>query len=108
VFVHPDPNVGWQEIGPHMLVDAMAYADWNSGSGRQTVSLSQGRTVEAMQAEQGSYRVVNVAEAMQLVKRWGRVSLHPLCGGCPPDLAWRYLRRVVDDVIPAVAASSAE
>jgi hypothetical protein len=107
VFVHPNPDIGWQEVGPHMLHDATAYAEWNRNSGRQTVSLSQGKTIDEMKAEKGSYRVVNVAEAVQLVKRWGRVPLHPLCGGCPPDLAWRYLRRVVDDVMPAMAAGDA-
>ena len=28
--------------------------------------------------------------------------LHPLCGGCPPEIAWAYLRRVVDEVMPRV------
>jgi len=36
---------------------------------------------------------------------WGRLPLHPLCGRCPPDLAWAYLRRVVDDVLPNLASS---
>jgi hypothetical protein len=49
--------------------------------------------------------VATVSEAVELVKRWGRVPLHPLCGGCPPELAWTYLRRVVDDVIPALRAA---
>jgi hypothetical protein len=56
--------------------------------------------------ERGAHRVVNVAEAVELVKRWGRVPLNPLCGGCPPDLAWIYLRRVVQDVIPALTGMS--
>jgi len=29
--------------------------------------------------------------------------LHPLCGGLPPKLAWPYLRRVVDEVMPRLA-----
>ena len=33
--------------------------------------------------------------------------LHPLCGGCPPDIAWPYLRRVVDEVMPRVAQPGA-
>jgi hypothetical protein len=37
------------------------------------------------------------------VKRWGRLPLHPLCGGSPPELAWTYLRRVADQVLPALA-----
>lgn len=106
VFIHPDPDTGWREVGPYMLADAMVYAEWNKDTRHQTVSLSRGKTIEELRAERGAHRVVNVAEAVELVKRWGRVPLHPLCGGCPPDLAWTYLRRVVQDVIPAVAAAT--
>jgi hypothetical protein len=101
--VHPDPDRGWQEIGPYLLADAVAYAEWNKDAGRPTVSLSKGKTVEALRAEQGAHRVVDVEGAVALVKRWGRLPLHPLCGGCPPDLAWTYLRRVADQVMPALA-----
>jgi hypothetical protein len=107
VFVHPDPDVGWQEVGPYLLADAVAYAEWNKDAARPTVSLSKGRTLEELKAERGAHRVVNVAEAVELVKKWGRVGLHPLCGGCPPELAWTYLRRVVDEVVPVAAAAKA-
>jgi alkanesulfonate monooxygenase SsuD/methylene tetrahydromethanopterin reductase-like flavin-dependent oxidoreductase (luciferase family) len=103
VFVHPDPEAGWREIGPYMLADAIAYADWNKDARRPTVSLSKGRTIEELRAERGAHRVLNVEDSLALVKRWGRLALHPLCGGCPPELAWKYLRRVVDDVMPALA-----
>jgi alkanesulfonate monooxygenase SsuD/methylene tetrahydromethanopterin reductase-like flavin-dependent oxidoreductase (luciferase family) len=108
VFVHPDPEAGWREIGPYMLVDAIAYADWNKDARRPTVSLSKGRTIEELRAERGAHRVLNVEDSLALVKRWGRLALHPLCGGCPPELAWTYLRRVVDDVMPALAAASSK
>jgi alkanesulfonate monooxygenase SsuD/methylene tetrahydromethanopterin reductase-like flavin-dependent oxidoreductase (luciferase family) len=104
VFVHPDPDTGWREVGPYLLADAVAYADWNKDADRPTVSLSKGRNVEELRSEQGAHRVLNIEEAVAVVKRWGRLPLHPLCGGCPPDLAWAYLRRVVDDVMPALAA----
>jgi alkanesulfonate monooxygenase SsuD/methylene tetrahydromethanopterin reductase-like flavin-dependent oxidoreductase (luciferase family) len=104
VFVHPDPDAGWQEVGPYLLADAVAYADWNKDADRPTVSLSKGRTVEELRAEHGAHRVVDIEGAVALVKRWGRLGLHPLCGGCPPELAWTYLRRVVDEVIPAALA----
>ena len=105
VFVHSDLDSGWKEVGPYMLADATAYAEWNKDTKHQTVSLSKGKTIEELRAERGAHRVVNVAEAVELMKRWGRVGLHPLCGGCPPELAWPYLRRVVDEVVPAVVAA---
>lgn len=101
VFVHPDPDAGWKEVGPYMLADATSYAEWNKDTKHQTVSLSKGKTVEELRAERGAHRVVNIEGAVDLIKKWGRVPLHPLCGGCPPELAWTYLRRVVDDVLPA-------
>lgn len=103
VFVHPDPEAGWREVGPYLLADAVAYADWNKDAARPTVSLSKGRTVEELRAERGAHRVVDIEGAVALLKRWGRLPLHPLCGGCPPELAWTYLRRVVDEVMPALA-----
>jgi len=105
-FVHPDANAGWREVGQYMLVDATSYAEWNKENPHGAVSLSQGKTVEALQAERGAHRVYGIDEAAAQIKRWGRLGLHPLCGGCPPELAWKYLRRVVDDVIPALAKSS--
>jgi len=29
--------------------------------------------------------------------------LHPIIGGLPPEIAWRYLETVVNKVVPAVA-----
>jgi hypothetical protein len=86
-----------------MLADATAYAEWNKDASRPTVSLSKGKTVEELRAEKGAHRLVDVDGAVALVRRWGRLPLHPLCGGCPPDLAWTYLRRVVEQVLPALA-----
>jgi alkanesulfonate monooxygenase SsuD/methylene tetrahydromethanopterin reductase-like flavin-dependent oxidoreductase (luciferase family) len=106
VFVHPDPEAGWKEVGPYLLADALAYAEWNKDSRHATVSLSKGRTIEELRAERGAHRVVDVDEAVALVKQWGQLPLHPLCGGCPPELAWTYLRRVVDDVMPALTTSN--
>ena len=41
--------------------------------------------------------------AIQLVRGGAPLALHPLIGGLPPEVAWRYLRTAVDAVIPAVA-----
>lgn len=104
VFVHPEPDRGWEEIGHYLLADARSYADWNRQAGMDATVLSQSMTVEALREEQGNYRIVTVDEAVALIQRWGRLPLHPLCGGVPADLAWTYLRRVVEEVAPALAA----
>ena len=105
VFVHPDPDEGWREVGEAMLADAVPYHRWNVEAGMvdHTVSLSSATTVDAMREENGSHRVLSIEEAAAMVREQGLLSLMPLCGGLDPDLAWTYLRRVVDDVLPAAA-----
>lgn len=104
VFVHPDPDQAWEEIGHHLLADALSYAEWNRQAGMDAAVLSQCETVADLREEQGNYRIVTVEEAVALVQQWGRLPLHPLCGGVPIDTAWSYLRRVVEEVAPALAA----
>ncbi|GIU86920.1 MAG: hypothetical protein KatS3mg009_1435 [Acidimicrobiia bacterium] len=103
VFVADDVDAAWDELGPHLLHDAITYAAWNEGDTR-IASISRGTTVEELRAENGAHRVMSVADAVAHVRRTGLLPLHPLCGGLPPEVAWPYLRRVVTDVLPAVAA----
>lgn len=105
VFVHPDVDTGWREVGSALLADATSYYEWNAGTGRAdtTASLSSGSTVDELRRADGSHRVVTVGDAVALIRRFGPLSLQPLCGGLDPELAWTYLRRVVEDVIPALA-----
>ena len=105
-FVHDDLDTGWKEVGEALLADATVYHEWNeaAGSADVTVSLSRSKTVEALREERGSHQVLTVAEAADIVREDGVLALHPLCGGLDPEVAWPYLRRVVDEVLPAAAA----
>jgi alkanesulfonate monooxygenase SsuD/methylene tetrahydromethanopterin reductase-like flavin-dependent oxidoreductase (luciferase family) len=105
VFVADDVDRGWKEVGEALLADAKAYYGWNevAGLAESTVSLTKGDTVEELRAANGSHRVVSIDDAIALVQRDGALALHPLCGGLDPSVAWPYLRRVVDEVLPAVA-----
>lgn len=105
VFVNDDVDVGWAEVGEALLADAVPYYDWNieAGSAEGTASLDSARTVDELRDERGSHRVVTVAEAADLVRTYGSLSLQPLSGGLDPEVAWPYLRRVVDEVLPAAA-----
>jgi alkanesulfonate monooxygenase SsuD/methylene tetrahydromethanopterin reductase-like flavin-dependent oxidoreductase (luciferase family) len=104
VFVNDDVDAGWREVGPSLLADAVSYAEWNeaAGSADVTVSLSKGKTVDELRRENGAHRVVTVDEAVELIGTYGTINLHPLIGGLDPDVAWPYLRRVVDEVLPAL------
>lgn len=92
LFVADDVDRAWDELGPYLLHDATTYASWNEGD-QMTVSLDRATTVEELRAAGGSHRIVTVDEARALQAQDGYLSLHPLCGGIPPELAWEYLRR---------------
>ena len=103
IFVADDIDRAWDELGSYLLHDATTYAAWNPQG--NTASLSYGKTVDELRAENGAHRVWTVDEAVDWVRQNGYLGLHPLCGGVPPEIAWPYLRRVVDEVMPALAIS---
>jgi len=101
LFVADDIDRAWDELGPYLLHDARSYAAMNAGDST-TVSLSFAESVEELRSEGGSHRIVSVDEAVALARSGLPLPLHPLVGGLPPDVAWRYLRTVTDVVIPAL------
>ena len=104
MFVAADVDEGWRDVGEALLVDAISYRSWNEEAGNvdANVTLTAGATVAELRAANGSHRVVSVADAVALIRRFGALGLQPLCGGLDPAVAWPYLRRVVHDVLPAV------
>ena len=58
------------------------------------MSKSTASDVASLRAEQGSYRIFSVDEAVAYARERGFLALQPLCGGLPPDLAWESLRLV--------------
>lgn len=103
VFVNDDQDTGWSEVGPYLMNDVLSYAEWNEDS-KSVASLSYAKTAEALRAERGAHRIMTVDEAVEFVRTSFVLPLHPLCGGTPPEIAWPYLRRVVDEVLPRVGA----
>lgn len=101
VFVAHDLDRAWDELGPHLLHDVVSYAAINEGN-THTASLSRARTVEELRAERRSHRIVSVEEAVASIRAGVPLALHPLVGGLPPEIAWRYLRIVTDEVMPRV------
>ncbi|HEY4928796.1 MAG TPA: LLM class flavin-dependent oxidoreductase [Acidimicrobiales bacterium] len=103
LFVADDLDRAWNELGPYLMHDVTSYADLNRDTGHNA-SLSFVSSAEELRAEDASHRIVTVAEAVSLVRGGTPLQLHPLIGGLPPDVAWRYLHTVVDEVLPAVGA----
>lgn len=98
VFVAEDVDEGWETFGPFMLHDARMYAAWLGTAA--AASRSDATTVADLRAESGAYRVLTPAEAVDHVRTTGPLTLHPLCGGCPPEPAWRSLELVATRVLP--------
>ena len=101
VFVADDLDAAWAELGPYLMHDVRSYAEWNAGS-EDIASLSFVRTAEELRAENASHRIVTVEQAVTMIRAGQPLGLHPLIGGLPPEIAWRYLRTVVDEVMPAL------
>ncbi len=101
MFVSDDLDRAWEELGPYLMHDVQSYASINQGNDH-TASLSFAETAEQLRAEDRSHRIVTVQEAVSLARAGTPIPLHPLIGGLPPEVAWRYLRTVADEVVPAL------
>ena len=100
-----DLDRAWDELGPHLLHDVRSYAAMNPADPdgtTHTASISRATTVDELRAEDRSHRVVTVDEAVEMIATLGVLQLQPLVGGLPPEVAWRYLRTVTDEVVPRV------
>ncbi len=102
VFVADDVDRAWDDLGPYLMNDVRGYAEWNEGD-TTTANISFVQTAEELRAENRSHRIFTVDEAVELVRGGMPLGLHPLVGGVPPEVAWPYLRRVVDEVMPALS-----
>jgi hypothetical protein len=86
--------------------DVRSYAEWNSATNTgnlDSASLSFVSTAEELRAESRSHRILSVDEAIETVRAGAPLALHPLIGGLPPEIAWRYLNTVADKVLPALS-----
>jgi alkanesulfonate monooxygenase SsuD/methylene tetrahydromethanopterin reductase-like flavin-dependent oxidoreductase (luciferase family) len=102
VFVSEDPGTTWERLGEHLLHDARVYAQWQLDAGLTSVALDTAETVDELRAG-GVYTVVTPDEAIEIARARGTLSLHPLCGGAPPEIGWETLELVAKRVLPALA-----
>jgi alkanesulfonate monooxygenase SsuD/methylene tetrahydromethanopterin reductase-like flavin-dependent oxidoreductase (luciferase family) len=99
-FVARDVDAAWREIGPYMLHDAEMYASWLKEMG--SITKSAAMSVDALRAENGNYRIFTPEEAAARIRRHGALMLQPLCGGLPPEVAWKSLELLASEVLPRV------
>jgi alkanesulfonate monooxygenase SsuD/methylene tetrahydromethanopterin reductase-like flavin-dependent oxidoreductase (luciferase family) len=91
VFVADDIDRAWDELGPHLLHDALMAASYRPHDD-SVASITRADTVDALRAEDGGpYRILTPDEAIDCVRGGQLLPLAPLCGGVPPAVAWPYL-----------------
>jgi alkanesulfonate monooxygenase SsuD/methylene tetrahydromethanopterin reductase-like flavin-dependent oxidoreductase (luciferase family) len=98
-----DVDEGWEKLGPYFLHDANAYGAWQA----QDNIASPYRTMDDVAALRafGSHRVITPGQMIDELRAapMPLASLHPMCGGVPPALAWEGLRLFEHEVLPAFA-----
>lgn len=100
-FVADDPDAEWEAIGPYLLHETNAYGAWQA----QTDNLATGFTsvTDAAQLRaEGRYRILTPSDFLDDMKAAGDFAfamLHPMCGGIPPELAWRHLELFKEQVL---------
>jgi alkanesulfonate monooxygenase SsuD/methylene tetrahydromethanopterin reductase-like flavin-dependent oxidoreductase (luciferase family) len=108
VFVADDVDQAWEEIGEHLLHDVRSYAAWNPGD-ETTAGFTHVSTIGELRDASASHVIISVPEAISRVRAGQVLNLSPLCGGLPPAIAWSYLKRVGEIVLPGAGlAPSAE
>jgi alkanesulfonate monooxygenase SsuD/methylene tetrahydromethanopterin reductase-like flavin-dependent oxidoreductase (luciferase family) len=89
-FVADDVEEAWKLLGPHLVHDAVTAASYRPYDD-SVASITRADTVATLREEQGPYRIFTPDEAADYICSGRPLPLHPLCGGIPPDVAWRYL-----------------
>jgi alkanesulfonate monooxygenase SsuD/methylene tetrahydromethanopterin reductase-like flavin-dependent oxidoreductase (luciferase family) len=106
-FVADDVDKAWSEIGRYLLHDVQAYAAWNPGD-ETTAGFSHAETIDELRDAAASHVIISVPEAVSWVREGKALNLSPLCGGLPPEIAWTYLKRVGEVVLPEARRSPGE
>jgi alkanesulfonate monooxygenase SsuD/methylene tetrahydromethanopterin reductase-like flavin-dependent oxidoreductase (luciferase family) len=99
-----DPDKAWDEIGHHLLHEAVTYGSWQTPDIHSAVS-SHATTTEELRAE-GIYEILSPDQAIERCKTGGDFAtmvLHPLCGGMPIDKGWETVDLYIERVLPALA-----
>ncbi|HLT15828.1 MAG TPA: LLM class flavin-dependent oxidoreductase [Acidimicrobiales bacterium] len=100
LFLHvsEDPEADWERIAPYAVYDATTYRAWQTGD-HDNAAITDGDTAAELRAS-GQWVVATPDEVLELARRDGLVSLHPLMGGMPPELGWSSLRLFAEQVLP--------
>jgi alkanesulfonate monooxygenase SsuD/methylene tetrahydromethanopterin reductase-like flavin-dependent oxidoreductase (luciferase family) len=102
-FVHVahDPERAWDQIGKYVLYEAQTYASYQTPGQHSTPGV-HAESVDDLKASP-QYVVgtpEQVCKILENVPAHGGITLSPLAGGLPPDLAWESLELFAAHVMP--------
>jgi len=103
-YLHEDPDRAWAELGDHILWEAVTYGQWSDDPSRSAMHLPGVQTLDEVKAS-GRYRFLTPDQLIAEVRRagdYGPIVMHPLVGGMPVEEAWRSVRLLTDEVLPAL------
>jgi alkanesulfonate monooxygenase SsuD/methylene tetrahydromethanopterin reductase-like flavin-dependent oxidoreductase (luciferase family) len=98
VVLADDPEQAWDALGAYLLFDARAYGAWSHPS-RRAYAESSAATLEQLR-EEGKYRILSPAQALQQLEETGSLHLAPLCGGMPLAAGRRCMQLFAEQVAP--------
>lgn len=104
-FIHVtnDPERDWQRLAPYVMHEAQSYDEWQRPGQSSVVHVHDAKTLDDVKAS-GVYAVVTPDECVALAKRFGSLTMHPLMGGIPPELAQESLDLFEREVLPVIKA----
>ena len=103
LWLAEDPDAFWEKLGPHALHENNCYAQWYEETGAWN-GYERARDVDELR-EMKRYRVVTPEWMISRARALGPeddITLHPLVGAFDPEEAWRSLRLVEAQVLPAL------
>ena len=104
LFIHPDPDQAWAELGQYFLNEVMEYSSWKTEGVNRPLEFSSD-SVSALREEK-RYEIITPQECRRRHRErpdfFGAV--HPLVGGMPLDKAWDCLRLYAEEVVAPLLA----
>ncbi len=101
--LYDDVEQGWEDLGPYFLHETNAYGAWQRESNSHA-PFHEASDVDELRAR-GTHRIVTPDEFIVEMKAapFPFQIFHPMCGGIPPELAWKSLKLFENEVLAEFA-----
>lgn len=107
LFIHPDPDQAWDELGQYLLNEAVEYASWKTEGVNRPLEFSS-KSAQALRDEK-RYEIITPAECLRRHREREDffATIHPLIGGMPIAEAWQCLHLYSEQVLQPLLAERA-